>query len=197
MVASPVNFSGGTDRCNFAYWGPWGHVVRGWARAKMGVGVSATVETASGLHAYRTTGSHLMGPYFLGLQADVLLQAGEVQDGLKLVDEALDASQTGHIHFCAPELNCIKAKLLTAANVPVGKRIISLKQALATAREQNSRALEVKALDMLCREATDSQERHGLKERLNQLLLEMGEDQTIETVHGTQLISVGPPESAK
>ena len=154
------------DRHNFAYWGPWGHVVNGWARVMAGEGAAGVREVESGLEAYRATGAGLMCPYFLALQAGSLGRIGRIGDGLAAVDEALELVEAGHIRFYEPELHCIRAELLGAAGAPPDERVACLWQALATADEQASRALELRALTALCRELTDSKEREQALHRL-------------------------------
>ena len=157
------------DRHDFAYWGPWGHVVRGWAKVMTGESTAGVEEARSGLEAYRATGAGLMGPYFLGLQADTLRRVGRIGEGLAAVNEALELSEAGHIRFYEPELHCVRAELLGAAGAPAEERIACMRQALAKAGAQASHSHELRALTALCRELTDSTERAWALNRLREV----------------------------
>jgi predicted ATPase len=164
------------DLHRFAYWGPWGHVVRGWARVMTGEVTGGVEEVRSGLEAYRETGASLMCPYFLCLQAEALGQVGRIGDGLAAVNEALELSEAGHIRFYEPELHRIRAQLLGAAGASADERIASLQQALAKADAQASRFLELRALTSLCRELVDSTERALALDRLREVLAGFSEE---------------------
>jgi predicted ATPase len=163
---------------HFAYWGPWGHVVRGWARVMTGEGTGGVEEVRSGLEAYRATEAGLMCPYFLGLQAEALGRVGRIGDGLAAVDEALELSEAGHIRFYEPELHRIRAELLGAAGASADERIACLQQALTKADAQASRSLELRALTTLCRELVDSRERALALDRLRGVLAGFREEHT-------------------
>jgi class 3 adenylate cyclase/tetratricopeptide (TPR) repeat protein len=164
------------DLHHFAYWGPWGHVVRGWARVMTGEGIGGVEETRSGLEAYRATGAGLMCPYFLGLQADALGRVGRIGDGLAAVDEALKLSEAGDIRFYEPELHRIRAELLGAAGASADERIACLQQARTKAAAQASRSLELQALTTLCRVLVDSRERALALDRLREVLAGFSEE---------------------
>jgi adenylate cyclase len=166
------------DRHDFAYWGPWGHVVRGWARVMTGEGIAGAEEIQSGREAYRATGAGLMCPYFLGLQADALRRVGRFGEGLAAVDEALELSEAGHIRFYEPELHCVRAELLGAAGASADERIACLRQALAEADAQAARSHELRALTALCRELKGSREQAGALDRLREVLARFSEGHT-------------------
>jgi predicted ATPase len=158
------------DQYNFAYWGPWGHVIRGWARVSAGQWEAGVEEVRSGLEAYRATGAGLMRPYFLCLLADALRRVGSHGDGLAAIDEALTLADVGDIRFYEPELHCVRAELLSSAGASIDARLACLQQALATASAQQSRALELRVLTALCREDTSSRERAWALDRLREVL---------------------------
>ena len=154
------------DRHHFAYWRPWGEVLRGWARVVTGEGVAGLEEIGSGAAAYRATGAGLMRPYFLGLHADALGRLGRIEAGRAAVDEGLELARAGEIRFWEPELHRLRAQLLAAAGAPLDERIACLERALAQASQQGSRALELRAASALCRELTDPGARAKALDRL-------------------------------
>ncbi len=154
---------------DFAYWRAWGQVVRGWARVVAGA-AAGLQEIETGLVAYRATGSALMCPYFLGLQADACGRLGRIGDGLAAVDEALTLAQDRQIRFYEPELHRLKAELLALAGAPEFQRVECLRQGLTLAHRQGSRSLELRAATTLCRHLTDPTEQARALDQLRTLV---------------------------
>ena len=144
------------EQQQFAYWGPWGRVIRGWAKILSDEFPAAINEIEQGHKAYRETKAGLMSPYFLGLQADALQHLGRLEEGLAIVDEALDLAENRLIRFYEPELLCTKAELLEGLRAPVDTRISILQQAAEIAARQSSRASELRALTLLARQKSGS-----------------------------------------
>ncbi len=67
-----------------------GTVLRGWALAEQGQVEEGITQMRQGLAGYRATGAELTRPYFLLLLAEAHAKAGQAEEGLTVVVEALD-----------------------------------------------------------------------------------------------------------
>ena len=170
----------------YAYWGPWGKVISGWARSLATKEDSSVGEIHAGVLAYRETGAQLMCPYFLGLQAEALLSTDRIVAGLDIVNEAVQLSETGNIRFYAPELYRIKVQLLRKAGSPVSEQSESLEQAVEEARTQGSRIFELRALKGLYRIRATQDQRGYISDRMRVLLSQVSvsvRDETVDEVN--------------
>jgi len=96
----------------FPFWRAMGAIYRGWVKVKNGNVAEGMSLLRSGSTAYRTTGAELYMPHFIALQAGACESAGQVEEGLTLLDEALEiVERTGERWFAA-ELNRHKGQLL-------------------------------------------------------------------------------------
>lgn len=127
-------------------------VIRGWALTQSGEAEIGLTQLRQGLPAWRATGAGLYEPYFLGLQAEARGCLGAVEEGLELVETALDrVEETGEGWFEA-ELHRIMGELMLqlpkpdpiAAEAQFG-------QAAATARQQGAKLWELRAATRLAR----------------------------------------------
>src|SRR5271155_5745872 len=107
----------------------------------------------SGSAAYRVTGSEAWRPYFIALIAAACEIAGQIEEGLTLLDEALQiAGRTGERWFAA-ELNRHKSHLLLRQGHSEAAEELYCK-ALSIAEEQRAKLWELRAavsLARLCR----------------------------------------------
>lgn len=108
----------------------------------------------------------LLRPYFLTLRADDGRLAAD--DALRLVEEALrTVRQTGE-YFCEAEILRVRGRLLAESGQP-DRAAMELASAVATARFQQARSLELKALTELLRLTSDSSLRPRLADLIDQL----------------------------
>jgi predicted ATPase len=105
-----------------------------------------------GLAAYRATGTELARSFWLALLAEAHLNGGQVGEGLRALDEALAAVHaTGERCFEA-ELYRLQGELLLALPAkPHAEAEAAFCQALATARRQQAKSLELRAAVSLSR----------------------------------------------
>jgi predicted ATPase len=126
-------------------------VLRGWALAENGdveAGIDALHE---GMRAFQATGARYKRPYFLGLLAEQSARAGRLELGLSILDEALAVVQDhgercweAHLYWC-------KGELLLLAERGDGQAKLAFRTALALARQQGARAIELRAAAGLSR----------------------------------------------
>ena len=163
----------------YAYRVAMGRLLRGWALAAGGREDGAA-EIAAGLEAARATGARLEDPFFLGLLADAHLRGGSAEAGLAAVEEALAIAERERAHFFDAELRRLRGELLLAAGRPREDAESSLREALAVARRQGARSLELRAALALARLAAggpgEAEARAGLRAALEALAGDDGAD---------------------
>ena len=100
--------------------------LRGWALAEQGQGKEGVAQICQGLAAYRARGSELSRPYFLALLAEVYGKAGQAEEGLSALSEALTlVNKTGE-RFYEAELYRLKGELLLAQESKKQRPVLSL-----------------------------------------------------------------------
>jgi tetratricopeptide (TPR) repeat protein len=84
----------------FPFWGAQGTIHRGWAKVKNGDVKEGISLLRSGSAAYRATGAELWMPLYTALLARAYEIAGQVEESLALLDDALQiAERTGERWF--------------------------------------------------------------------------------------------------
>ena len=73
----------------FPFWVAYGTILRGWTLAEQGQGEDGITQIRQGLAAFRATGSGIWLSYCLALLAEVRGKAGQTEEGLGVVAEAL------------------------------------------------------------------------------------------------------------
>jgi len=99
----------------FAQWVPQATILRGWILAEQGQEKKGITQMRQGLAAWRATGAEIGSPWFLALLAEGCGKAGQIEEGLTVLTEALTAvDKTGERHYEA-ELYRLKGQLLLNA----------------------------------------------------------------------------------
>jgi tetratricopeptide (TPR) repeat protein len=138
----------------------WGLILQGWAIARRGQPGAGVERIREGLAMSQAVGSHLYEPIFLGLFADALAMTGETAKGLAVVAEALTISEAWGARGNDAELHRLQGKfLLRLPSSNWAEVETCYRRALAIARQQGTRGLELRAAISLARLLTD-QERH-------------------------------------
>jgi len=129
----------------------WGTILRGSALAAQGEWAEGLARMRQGLAAYLAR-ARLPWLLFLGLLAEACGRIGQVEEGLRILDEALQAMQTTEESFYEAEVYRLKGELLLQQFAEhQGEAEESLQQALAVARRQQAKSLELRAAMSLCR----------------------------------------------
>ena len=96
----------------FPFFVNWTRILRGWALTEQGNVDEGIAQLHDGLTAYRAIAAELGRRYFLGLLAEACGRAGQAEEGLQVLDEALaTAHHTGERHHEA-ELYRLRGQLL-------------------------------------------------------------------------------------
>jgi adenylate cyclase len=138
------------QQLGYVYREAMGRVLRGWALALLGEAPQGVHEISAGLAASRGTGARMDDPHYLGLLAEAQLHAGDADAGLAAVAEALELARRERSLFYEPELHRLDGALHAAAG-RAGVAETCLRRGLARAREQGSRALELRIATDLAR----------------------------------------------
>jgi predicted ATPase len=118
-----------------------------------------------GLAAYQPRGR---APWllFLGLLAEACGRAGQVEEGLRALREALEAIQTTEERICEAEVYRLRGQLLLQSAAQQGEAEAWYQQALEIARRQQAKSLELRAAMSLSR----LWQRQGKRAEARQLL---------------------------
>jgi predicted ATPase len=139
---------------DFSYWRSIGAIYSGWAKVKMGDVARGKSLLRSGWSAYRATGAELMVPYHTTLLARACEVAGQIEEAMALLDDALQiVERTGERWFVA-EQNRLKGELLLRLQHSEAAEEL-YRKALSIARGQEAKLWELRAavsLARLCRD---------------------------------------------
>ena len=175
----------------FALWAAYSPAILGWALIAQGNKEQGLVQTQAGLAALRATGTGLWQSQFMALLASAYGETGQIQEGLRVIDEALAASARNGERFYEAELYRLKGQLtLQKSEVRSPKsevktspesRVQSLRiptpdpqdeagacfqKALDIARQQQAKSWELRAATSLAR----LWQRQGKKDDARELL---------------------------
>jgi predicted ATPase len=134
----------------FDFWLQMAVVLRGWARAEQGEAEAGVAQMRDGIAGFPASGIVGTRPYFLALLAQQYAKGGDIEHGLALVAEALDAIDRRGEHWCKVELLRIKGELLLRRGEDAEAEA-TFRQALAVARSQEARLPELRAATSLAR----------------------------------------------
>ncbi|MBV9814616.1 MAG: AAA family ATPase, partial [Alphaproteobacteria bacterium] len=128
----------------FPHWRTQGEIYHGWVKVRTGEVTRGTSLLRGGLAAYHAGGVELFVPHYLDLLAAACEVAGQAEDGLSLLDDALRiVERTGERWFEA-ELNRHKGQLaLSQGDAETADELY--RKALSIAREQEAKLWELRA----------------------------------------------------
>jgi predicted ATPase len=118
----------------------------GWARAASGHGEEGIMQIQQGLAAYQATGSARDRPYYLALLAEACTHSEQNAEGLEALAAALARLGKSEVQWWEAELHRLKGELLLQhAVAQPGEAEACFQQALAVARRQQAKSLELRA----------------------------------------------------
>ena len=130
-------------------------MLQGWARAMQGQDEEGMAQLRQGLAAWQATGARGAGPYYLAMLAEAYGQAGQAEEGLHVLAEALALVHAGGERRHEAEPYRLKGELLLSAAGGVQNAALSaeecFQQALAIAHHQQARSLKLRAAMSLSR----------------------------------------------
>jgi predicted ATPase len=138
----------------FSFWRAGAQVMRGWALAERGAWASGIAQLRQGLSAWAATGGATHRTYHLALLAEALGREGQIEEGLRVLAEALALRHSTGESFHAAELHRLQGEFLLrqqAAEVASGEAEACFRRALTVARQQQAKSLELRAAMSLSR----------------------------------------------
>jgi predicted ATPase len=157
----------------FAYYHAWAAILQGWILSARGQLEEGMAQIRQGLAALRATGAGVRCPHYLGQLADACGKAGQVNEGLSVVDEALALVHTTGERWPEAELHRLRGELLMVQSVAAGLKPTltqevetCFRQGLDLARRQRAKSLELRAAMSLCRLWQQQGKRHEARELL-------------------------------
>src|SRR5262249_618895 len=124
----------------------------GWARAASGYREEGIMQIQQGLAAYEATGAARDRPYYLALLAEASAQSGQIAEGLEALAAALARLGKSEVQWWEAELHRLRGELLLQhAVAQPGEAEACFQQALAVARRQQAKSLELRAAMSLAR----------------------------------------------
>ena len=148
-----------TTEQGFPFWRALGTIFHGWVKAKNGDVTEGVSLLRSGSTAYRATGAGAWIPYQIALLVRACEIAGQIEEGLTLLDEALQIVERTRESWFAAELNRHKGQLLLRQGHSEAAEEL-YRKALSIAEEQGAKLWELRAAVSLARFRLD-QGRHA------------------------------------
>jgi predicted ATPase len=115
----------------------WGIIIKGWALTEQGQLEEAITQIRQGLAALQTIKVKFRQLYYLSLLVEAYRKAGQAEEGLSVLDEALSVVEKNNEHWRETE-----------------EAEACFHQALAIVRQQQAKSLELRAAMSLSRLAT-------------------------------------------
>jgi len=148
-----------TTEQSFPLWGALGTIFRGYFEAKNGDVRQGITLLHNGSVAYRATGAEVWMPFHIALLAKACEIAGQIEEAVTQLDDALQIAERTGVRWCAAELNRHKGDLLLRQGHPeAGEELY--RKALSIAVEQEAKLWELRAAASLARLRHD-QGRHA------------------------------------
>jgi len=123
-----------------------GRIMRGWALAMQGDAATGVAHMQQGLEVLQRIGQKLYHPYHLALLAEAYGQVGQPEAELTCLATALTLVEATEERWWEAEVYRLKGELLLRLPLPdMPQATACLHQALAVARRQQARALELRA----------------------------------------------------
>jgi predicted ATPase len=136
----------------FPFWEVAGGVGRGWALAMQGEGEMGLAQLRQGLAAMVILEHGLSRPFHLVLLAEAVGHTGQVEEGLRLLAEALTAFEATRRGDLLAEAYRLQGALLLQQAVPdAAQAETCFQQALTVARRQQAKSWELRAATSLAR----------------------------------------------
>ncbi len=133
------------------YYRAWAGILVSYALALEQPNEERTGRLRGSIAAFKASGARLRLPYYLSLLAYVCGEAGRAEEGLACIDEALAEARTHNERWWDAELHRLRGELLLMHGADVSDVEAALLRAIAIARSQQARSLELRATVSLAR----------------------------------------------
>jgi class 3 adenylate cyclase/predicted ATPase len=131
-------------------WRAFGTIHRGWVRARNGDATEGVSLLRNGMAACRAIGAQMWMPHFLSLHAGACELAGQIEEAVTLLDDALQIARRTGERWLEAELNRHKGELLLRQGYSEAAEDL-YHNALSIAAEQAAKLWELRAAVNLAR----------------------------------------------
>jgi predicted ATPase len=139
-----------TTEQGFPFWRAQGAIYGGWVKVKAGDVKEGISFLRSGTAAYRATGAEAWMPHYIALLAGASEVAGQNEEALALLDDALQTVERTRERWLEAELNRQKGQLLLRqGHTDAAEELY--RKALSIAKEQEAKLWELRAAVSLAR----------------------------------------------
>jgi predicted ATPase len=137
----------------FPFWYTQGDVLQGWLVAEQGQFADGISQMRQGLADMQAVGTEVMQSYDLGLLARAYGKVGQLEDGLRCIEQALTKLEANDERWPEAGLHRIKGELLLQMASPQKEQEAeaSFLQAIRVAQCQQAKSLELRATMCLSR----------------------------------------------
>jgi predicted ATPase/DNA-binding SARP family transcriptional activator len=133
------------------YYHAWASILVHFAQAWQKPNAARVVSLRQAIRAFTDSGAHLRMPYYLSLLARACYRAGELAEGLSILDQAMAASQQNSERWWDAELERLRGELLWAQSADAGQIQATFQRAIDIAQAQQAKSLELRAAMSLAR----------------------------------------------
>jgi len=137
----------------FPFWLAMASILQGWALAEQGQEQAGITQMRHGLRVWRATGAALAETSYLALMAEVYGEAGQAEEGLRLLAEAFAAVEQREERYFEAELHRLQGELLLAqpAAETEAEAEACFLRATQIAHQQHAKSWELRAAMSLAR----------------------------------------------
>ena len=134
-------------------------MARGWAKTLLGGYETGLAELRDGLDQWRSTGSKAWGPNRLGRAAAAFIEAGEVDEGVAVLAEAIHAMESTGQRWYEAELHRLQGLLAASSRARTAEAEACFEKAIDVAHSQEARLFELRAAMALSQLQCDPEQR--------------------------------------
>jgi len=128
----------------------WGKIYRGIALANLGRHEEGIIEIRNALGEYLASGTHSSLGQYLSLLAEAYAQAGDMEQALETIENAIGAAPEEKMHF--PEYHRVHADILwKQSNANLDEVEKGYREAISVSQQYGSRMQELRAVTRLGR----------------------------------------------
>jgi predicted ATPase len=135
----------------FPYLAAMGSITRGGALVEQGQVEEGIAEIRQGTADYEATGAKGGQPHRLVILAEACGKAGQIEEGLSLLDEALAAMHRSGERWYEAKLHRLRGELLRMQGADEAEVEVCFQRAIEVARQQQAKSWELRAVMSLCR----------------------------------------------
>jgi len=155
------------DEKGALFWKAQGMMHEGCISTSTGEAANAVQIITSGITAYRSTGATVWMPWYLSFLAKAHAELGHFDDARRCIAEALTAAEATRESWCEADIHRIAGEIARMLPAPdAAKAEAHFQRALAVARAQHAKSLELRAAISMARLWRDQGRRRQARELL-------------------------------